>query len=51
MAYARSAIVAHAKAYGLQAIDLVCVAYDDVEVRCLAGVMLAQRRLRVGCRY
>lgn len=32
MAYARSAIVAHAKAYGLQAIDLVCVAYNDFEV-------------------
>lgn len=30
--YARSAIVTHAKAFGLQAIDLVCVNYRDEDV-------------------
>jgi len=31
MLYVRSAIVAHARAFGLQSIDLVCTAYKDFE--------------------
>ncbi|KAH8929607.1 beta subunit of citrate lyase [Atractiella rhizophila] len=32
MLYARSAILTHARAFGLQALDLVCVNYKDTEV-------------------